>query len=205
MSTVYDTAAKALANDLRSNPETSQLLLEYWDKLNAGKFNAFHVACFGQVFRDIFSVEEAACFLTLYADIQDGKLIVCDLPIGAIPLKDAMVSENDATLKAGLLKITRQHEVSFDSRVWCGREDDDGYLSWFPSLSFNQFTGAEWLPIEQGASCVPLEIGGQSMSKTLVQLRTIGGLARWPYGFDTIRLFLNPQLTAGGCVQSYAV
>ena len=197
MATVYDTAARVVADEFRGNSETRKLLLDWWDKLNSGKLDNFHTACFGQAFRDFFSVEEAACCLALYSDVQAGKILICDLPIGAAPFRDAMVSENDAALKRGLLSVARRHGVTFDSSVWCGREDDDGFLSWSPALLFNQFTGAGWLSLEHSAGQLPLEVGQQSMSKTLSQLRLLGGLARWPYGYDTIRLFIHSDSLVG--------
>lgn len=196
--TVYDCAAERVVRDRMKDTAWAGVITEAIVKLNNGFWDSWYIDFFfqkGGWMNQSFTLEDAYVFSVLHTHLGMGDIVACDLRIGESPSADSEVDTNLAKLRKGLSNLTNSAGgvacPVFDVSLWCGLADEDGALSWSPYLEFHSFADGkphhtEWLTCDR---FVPIEVGSQASAKTLVQLSSLGALARWPYGSDTIRVF----------------
>jgi len=201
--TVYDQALRENTYRRMKDRAWAEVITETLVKLNSGFWESWYVDQFfqnGGWMNQSYSIEDAYAFSVLHARMSKGDILACDLCIGEFPGADRMVDANLEKLRRGLsdLRSTSAGVAApiFDIDLWCGLGDEDGSLSWSPYLEFQVFDDGQpshtkWITCEFPA---PIEVGSQAAGKTLVQLNSLGMLARWPYGSDTIRVFHTPCL-----------
>jgi len=207
--TIYEQALERNIKKYMRDRDWAALLIETVTKLNDGFWEQEYVDFFfqkGGWMDSAYTLQDAYAFCLLHHDLGAGNLVACDLHIGESPSADTQIEVNLCKLRKGLRDLVHTSESlpqpTFDVRLWCGTQDEDGALSAFPYLSFRRFLNGEpketfWLPVDN----VPLEVGSQSAAKTLIQLRSRGSLARWPYGSDTIRIFMGSDTWKPACRQ----
>ena len=203
--TVYDQALRENTYRRMKDKAWVQVITETLVKLNSGFWDSWYVDQFfqkGGWMNQSYTIEDAYAFAVLHARMCQGDILACDLHIGQSPSADRMVDTNLDKLRRGLsgLRSTAAGVAVplFDVDLWCGLSDQDGSLSWSPYLEFHVFEDGQpshtkWVACEYPA---PVEVGSQAAGKTLVQLNTLGMLARWPYGSDTVRVFYVPSRPA---------
>jgi len=200
--TVYDQALRQNAYQCMKDADWVSVINETVVKLNTGFWESWYVDQFfqkGGWMNGTYTIEDAYAFAVLHSRMCKGDILACDLCIGETPSADSQVSVNLEKLQRGLFDLQSTAagvaRPTFDVDLWCELADQDGSLSWSPYLEFHAFS--EGKPSHtQWVTCdypVPIEVGSQAPGKTLVQLNSIGMLARWPYGSDTMRIFYVPE------------
>jgi hypothetical protein len=209
MPTIHEQGAEHLFGRMLDHPGASRTLAETRRrlKLPAGHPRAFdqnYVAAIGQVFRtppSHWPMEQVAAFTAMHTKICAGE--VAQVQISAIglddgPSPDAHRDENAAKLAD--LPAPFQAEVD---RGQYGA-DSDGSLKWNAPIQVDAATGVVFLDACRGAAkqpvtivqtiadgWAPLEIGSTMPSRTLMHVIQEGVVARWPYGADSIWLFVH--------------
>lgn len=193
--TVYDQALRHQLKERMGDLEWVGILVDTLAKLNNGFWGAQYVDFFvqkgGWMNRE-YTLDDAFPFAMLHAALCGGSILVCDLCIGRQPYPDAQVQENLNALTDGLRGLTCPGvpEPTFEANIWGGTQGEDGYLKWSPYLEFACLEdGQESQKVWVSECSIPLEIGSQSAVKTYMQILDSGGVARWPYGSDTLRIF----------------
>lgn len=183
VTTFHGRATKEVVEELiRENPEWLYLLYEVREKVKKGFFPEDVVDALGQYFYSP-EIEEYHSFAQLWQHLWEGDLIATRVRVGKGPLKDKFVADNADAL-AGVTWVYWEVEVRN------GTGDDDGFINLKSPLVFVDFlTPQNQYVHEVDIVSFPLEIGYQTWSKTLINLRMLGRLARWPYGSEHVWLF----------------
>lgn len=196
--TVYDQALRRITGELLKDKAWADVLVEILQKLNNRFWAESYVDFFfqkGGWMNTLYTLEDAYAFGMMHSMLGSGKIAACDLKIRDTPSANALSDQNLEKMRRGLTNLVSTQpgvaDPTFDVDLWCGLNDEDGVLRWTPYLEFQVFADGKphhstWLPQPRR---VPIEVGSQAPGKTLVQLNTIGALARWPYGSDTMRIF----------------
>lgn len=142
-------------------------------------------------------MEQIAAFAHMHSDLMSGFVAQVQLTtFGATPEADA---ERLANAKA-LNELPRPFIAEVDLAQ--NGADQDGVLRWVEPIQMELSTGTAFYSPDRKAApvvkvitvppgSVPLEIGTTKASNTLFHCRLDRGVARWPYGHDRIRLFVN--------------
>lgn len=183
MTTLYGKVTKEHVEELiRENPEWLYILYETREKVKKGFFPQDIVDAFGQYFYGP-EIEEYHSFAQLWRHLCEGDLLATRVRVGRGPLKDEFVADNADAL-AGVTW------VYWEVEVWGGTADHDGFINLKSPLVFDDFLNPQKSYVhEVDGDSFPLEIGYQTWSKTLINLRMLGRLARWPYGSEYVWLF----------------
>lgn len=195
MNTIYQDAANQVVAKWLQDSEKARVLYETTSRLNSNFYDKHYVDFLlqnGNPRKRYYDTTDALPFCILHYHLQKGDIVVCDLPIYREPMSDDSYYENKKILEESLKQLVPVADtslpVTFNVDVWGGTQDADGILKWSPVLAFSRMNQQQaiWLPTTE----VSLEIGYQDGTKTLMQIRGQTGLARWPYGSKTVRVFV---------------
>ena len=169
-----------------------EVVRDYGRKLREAHWSREYVDAIGAV-RGWLSLEETAVFAQLHTKIYGGLVGMTRIETGVPPRPDREREVNAdalAALPAPFGATVDRHQVN---------EPRDGILTWDEPISISLATGirdddgitlAVHYMIPPGWA--PLEIGNTPPSRTWQHLIwEEGTLARWPYGHEWIRLFVN--------------
>lgn len=129
-----------------------------------------------------YDIYDAYAFAQCHAALRVGSVLHATVRVAAGPRADKQVSENNRMLK--------QLPAPFFAQFRGNNQDDDGFLAWHEPVLFHRMHAAgqdELTPIPP--STLPLEIGYTDASRTLLHFAQERGVARWPYGSDTLHLY----------------
>jgi len=193
VSTFHASAIEAVTRRIsEENTEYAGWLKIYFARLNAGFYGAAHVAKFVQRFRgqQAFTMEEAYAFMQCHGLLLSGDVLAAEVVVGFPPVADCETDAHNRAL-AGL-------PGPFYGKFWGGKDDEDGYIAWDEPVWLQKTVGhadgsqdATLVEIPPGR--VPLEIGTTLGSRSLAHLQGDRGLARWPYGSDSLWVFWNTK------------
>ncbi|MCL3994862.1 hypothetical protein [Streptomyces lavenduligriseus] len=164
--------------------------------LRDGKLDGRLVAVVGQQDRmNIWPAEQAAAYLRVHAGLMSGEFARVEIAVGAHPSADAERRKNGQ--KLAVLPQPFHAAVDQDQNF----ADADGQFWWSTPIKVEKSVGVSYYDhnsrypvltselVSEGA--VPLEVGVTKASRTLLHLMHGGGVARWPYGTDTVTLLIN--------------
>jgi len=127
-----------------------------------------------------YDIYDAYAFAQCHAALHMGKVLYRMIQVGAPPQPDNQVRENNRTLN--------QLPAPFHARFLASNQDDDGFLAWEEPVFFESIIESVG-PVEIVPGLLPLEVGYTDGSRTLLHFAQERGVARWPYGSDTIYLY----------------
>lgn len=205
--TVHDKGARLLLDDMLKEPERALLLVDIKRRasLPSGHplaFDSVYVDYVGQMWGPQstlakWPMEQQAAFAQIHAEICDGLISWVDISVDEKPSKDEHRHENQAKLS----DLPHPFVAEVDQQQNCA--DQDGELRWPEPIRLQKTIGIPFLSpcrlnVKEGINLhhreqpgsAALEIGYTKASRTLAHLREHGAVARWPYGSDTIRLFM---------------
>jgi len=174
-----------MARRLSEEPALAKTVAEVLKRLRNREFYdpSLVDAVFQKWERYPINFTDAYGFMLAYTNVMTGRWRIARVTVGAPPLGDKAKEENNIRLR-GL-------NPQFGAEFWGGAGDHDGTFWWHDHLHLDgrllideQFTDAP--PITAGPGQVMLEVGYQSVGKTLTLMRQGRGLARWPYDSDTL-------------------
>jgi hypothetical protein len=188
-----------------NDPDGPGVLHQARQGLRTGQWNEEYVAAIGQhptADPASWPQEQIAAFIEAHLLGIGGSVAEVLVGTGGEPLPDADRAGNQAILAT----LPRPFTAEVDMRQ--NNREGDGMLRWSEPIRVTLLTGlidrnadgTTWpLPVSflvPPGSAV-LEIGSTLPSRTWTHLvdRT-GRVARWPYGYDRIRLMLNLDLSS---------
>ena len=203
----HEVGARRLLDKMLNDPPWAWLFADTRKRASLPKghpsaFNPAYINFIGQMWGpyskfEKWPLEQQAAFVRVHAEICKGLISMVDIVVDQEPSKDKERHENQVKLSD--LPHPFEAEVSPDQ----SGGDCDGTLWWTEPIRAERLIGVPFLPpcrlgAKQGINIphwvepdfAPLEIGFTSASRTLLHLREQGAVARWPYGSNTIRLFL---------------
>lgn len=198
MSNFHEEMAASLLDQMLFSPSVASVLAETRLQLRSERIDQAYVMAIGQTQYSpaAWPAEQAAAFLRIHAGLTSGEFAQVVVGVGDTPQRD-----RDRTINQQRLK--RLHE-GFSARLNPDQNgaDADGHLWWTNEILADRSTGqadpgrsgrpspiVNAVPIPAGG--VPLEVGVSKPSRTLLHLLQHGGVARWPYGFDTVTILLG--------------
>ena len=189
---LLDTIRSSALDALLAHPEGSGVIRDYAKKLREGYWSREYVDAIGAGGRRL-SMEEIAVFARLHTMIFEGLVGMVLVEVGSSPGPDC---ERQANADA-LACLAHPFTATVDRHQF--NDPRDGILTWDEPISISLATRlradheimyAVHYAIPPGWA--PLEIGNSPPSRTLQHLvADEGTLARWPYGQEQIRLFVN--------------
>jgi hypothetical protein len=119
-----------------------------------------------------------------------GLLAVAWVPVGAAPGKDREQPVNQERLNA----IAPPFRAAF----FGGASDSDGTFEWHSPIELihQQGDGTE-IHLRYDPTSIPLEVGHVAPETVPWHIRYEGGVARWPYGSESIALLLTTRRYPG--------
>ncbi len=146
-----------------------------------------------QHYRGEVSLSDAYGFTVIWSRLAAGKILHVDIKVGHTPSPDRCVDFNQSKL--------RRLPHPFSASVWSDKEPGDGRLRWSEAIRLTRWETRDEDPEHdlyelemRAADSVALEIGTTSAPTTWYHIfMRGGGVARWPYGSDYIRLFLRNE------------
>lgn len=184
MTTLYGKVTQEIVEELiKEDAEWLPFLYDVREKVKSGFYSPDVVNALGQYFYSP-ELEEYYSFIQLWHHMFAGDLIAARVGVKKGPLKDKFMEANAAVLDA----VTW---VDWEAAVWGGTQDEDGFINLKSPLVFMSFNLPQmsYVHDENDIVSFPLEIGYQTWSKSVHYLRTVGRLARWPYGSEEVWLF----------------
>lgn len=141
--------------------------------------------------RHRYDIYDAYAFTQVHAQILTGKVAISLVKIGATPRGDKEVDYHNAVLADSPSHM-------FFGTFYGGLADQDGSFTWKSNVEFTvqRYDGAankvpKPRPISVAPRTVPLEVGYTKGSRTMLHLGAEHGLARWPYGSESITVFVT--------------
>lgn len=141
--------------------------------------------------------EQTFATMYVYAKILTGEVAIIKVRAADEPDFDEYREKNAEALR----DLPEPFMAELDMRQSMG--DEDGFFWWtesvvgsrtcWPSDDRNE---EQWVVVKPRR--VPLEVGVTKPSRTLLHLRSEGGVARWPYGTDWITVFVAPHGLSDG-------
>jgi hypothetical protein len=141
-------------------------------------------------------MEQVAAFAHVHAMVYGGSVAECRIGTRRGPLRDAERESNAAILT----ELPRPFRAAVSMRQ--NNAEHDGILAWDEPVWVTLAT--EIIDHRPDGTTAPffvtftippghavLEIGSSLPSRTLAHLTESGSVARWPYGWNRIRLFVN--------------
>lgn len=198
MSTVHEIAAQNLCEKVLAKPGGVSLITSFVQGLKEGRWSTPYIDAIGQSFRGsprTWDPAQIIAFMETHSRICRGAVAQCVIGIGKQPLRDNARIENQVIL------ADLPHPFTAVVPEAQGHGDPDGLLEWSEAIICDVTTGeVETLPGGQTRIATeqrilppgqaPLEIGTTLPSRTLLHMCD-GGVARWPYRSETVRLFVN--------------
>lgn len=198
MSSVHEDMAKALLDDFMGDPDGARALQVYVAGLKEERWEADYLeAIHRHHWRDHWPYDQIAAFAHMHSQIMSGDVAEVQLTtFGATPDADRERERNAVALAS----LPRPFVAEVDQDQNCA--DFDGMLRWVEPIRMELSTDIPFIapdgrtePVKMVITVkpgsVPLEIGTTKASNTLFHCRRDGGVARWPYGHDRIRLFVT--------------
>jgi hypothetical protein len=197
---LHEYMAEMTLERLEEDPEGPGILRAARRGLQEGHWNDEYVSAIGQhpLSRPpSWPLPQIAAFTEVHAMILSGSVAELLIPVGEKPRPDAN-REGNASVLARLPHPFRA-AVSMDQ----GNAEGDGTLAWDCPIPVSLSTGliarhddGSTHPLPVRFTIPPgnavLEIGSTQPSRTLAHLiYTSAGVARWPYGYQRIRLLVN--------------
>ncbi|MEA2206553.1 MAG: hypothetical protein QOE77_3329 [Blastocatellia bacterium] len=138
---------------------------------------------------------DAYAFSQVHAQILTGEVAIILVNVGATPRGDKEVDYHNAIL-------ADSPSYMFFGTFYGGLADQDGSFTWKSNVEFNvhRYDGAakkvrKPRPVSVAPRTVPLEVGYTKGSRTMLHLGEEHGLARWPYGSESITVFVTINFT----------
>lgn len=144
--------------------------------------------------RKRFDWYDAAALYEVALHLQAGLCVAACIDLGCCPQRDREQAVNQSKLDA----------IPDPFVAWCcgGSGDDDGRLEWRSKITIvHEMHDRERLVVAYPPSGVPLEIGYTEPETTVFHLVRDGGVARWPYGHESITLLLSTRASERHPVQ----
>lgn len=206
--TAIERVIKESVDDLCSrDSKYASALYECLQKLKSGFFDKFWTDVVFQKFamHDI-EIYEAYCFMRIWIDLHEGRLLTGILRVPGTPHSNQNISGNNKILK----NIAPPFKAIFEPK----RAGDDGFLEWTEEIHLKKiiadphdydgrFLKRQWMPIKPQR--IPLEVGTTSAQKTFACIYFPGGagvLARWPFEFNEIVILYLEERWRGANIDS---
>jgi hypothetical protein len=209
MTTLHEEAAATLLESLMKTKDGIKILAHHhrWLRELKEQGHQDYLDCIGQYHwkgsRDTDSAQLASCYAVHYRLISPYMTSQSAVETRETPHPDARRRENGAIL-------TNLHPP-YVAEVYQYQDDPsrgDGILRWTQPIRVLTSTDTSLIIERRTKTCrekdlildmmrtlppgqVPLEIGYTKASKTLFHLLHDGGVARWPYGQQEIRLWVT--------------
>ena len=210
--TVHETALETKVRSVMSGPD-AMIYVNYLQLMNQGFYPEIDFAFQNRLDRNAsYTLEEAYAWAQIHTQIAMGKIAICDLTIDETPSANALLEANKNKLANGLRGLESEYgdSVEFDCDVYCELADQDGWLKWSPYLVFgvseydvNSDSYVRKFVKLNGDMGLPVEIGTTSAARTLSHLGLSGGVVRWPYNSNVMRVFMRSDGSSG--LQRYRV
>jgi len=198
---VHEEAADVILDDLLSGPEGGQILRMFQRNLRAGDvYDPELVNAIGQErgHPTSWTAAQVATFGRIYVDVMGGRVAHVGIYVGGGPYADRARAKNAARLSAAASPFVATLDMEQNGHT------GDGWLRWTEPISLHKSTGLPYIepdgselplyiPTAVAPGSVPLEVGTSKASVTYWHLRLHGGVARWPYGSNWIRLLLDTK------------
>lgn len=203
-------------NSITQNPDWLECLADYMRKLKTGFFNGRLVDVVFQKWRtgESLTLGEVYAFASIHALINTGKIAVVTLNVHQTPYADKDIERNHQVLSTVLPAldciVSRDDNddaeddtaCKWNGGFWGGTQGEDGFIDWKGSAQFELFRNGKPAGFQHFPSGrVILEVGYTEAAKTLAQIRSNGGVARWPYDHEEITILkaVNPKAMQRGC------
>jgi hypothetical protein len=196
---LHKDAAEAELQTFLKDREGINALSVYTRRFQEGSWDQHYLDVVGQYDRreeGWDSLAQVTAFMLVHHLLMNGNVAEAEVGTrGKRPQSDACREGN----ASALARVPRPFAAEVDMEQYCGPQD--GVLSWTTPIEVAASTGVPYIAPGERPSpvqvkklippgSVPLEIGTTNASSTLWHLRHDGGVARWPYGHDTIRLWV---------------
>lgn len=175
-----DAARRALHELLTENTEWGAILAEYVQRIEEGFFEAEIVDAVFQEPEHGVSLYDAYCFANIHTMLREQTLCLLKLELGETAPRD----HKGDTINAVLQTMGSPFQASF----WGGTDDSDGILSWDSTLTFEN----SGQTVDVSPASIPLEVGYTKAATTWSHIQVTGGVARWPYGRESVFAFYRP-------------
>ena len=198
MPSVYESAAmRQFDENCEEDNHWLSLVANTSVKLRQRYYSREIVDALGQYFMSP-PLHEVLSFLQLWTHLHTGEVAAVRLNIGQSPFADSNIEANNAALQ----KIEMHSGIRCNAEFWGGLSDSDGFIQVGEPIELSTLSlEMPNVVIEHGGAdslSFPLEVGYQSWSKSLITLRQLGLLARWPYDSNDLWLFkMRDEVRAG--------
>jgi hypothetical protein len=189
MPSVYESAAMRLFDEnCEQDSQWLSIAADTSVKLRQRYYSREVVDALGQYFMSP-PLHEVFSFLQLWTHLHTGEVAAVRLYMGQTPFADSNIEANNAALQ----KIEKCSGIRCRAEFWGGLSDSDGFIQVEEPIELSTISlEIPNVTIEHGGAdslSFPLEVGYQAWSKSLVTLRQVGLLARWPYDSKDLWLF----------------
>jgi hypothetical protein len=172
---------------MAADPELGASVAKVLRDCRSGHITADFVDAVVQNWRGPLDLYDAFSIHEIIAYRAASHLVWGAVRLGTTPHPDHEVERNNRAL--------RNLPNAFSARFWGEKADCDGFVEWHESFPMGIWRrdGASFRehPIMVRPGRLPLEVGYTKASRTISHLRSsYGGVARWPYGSDTIWFLL---------------
>ena len=173
-------------------PGIAEAVVEFVDKLSSGFFDSEYRAAVFQHHNSRVDLYDAYGFLVIHTLLCTGRFGIAKIPLGLAPRSDKSVTANRKLLSS----LKPPFSATFYGEGGYGA---DGNLSWDKDIQMSYKTiGSGETVVKNEITCPPMEtefeVWLQRVEKTMLQLFQGGSLARWPYGYENIWLFVRRDL-----------
>lgn len=191
-STAVDQAIEEVVSRKLEDPAWAQILTDTLRKMNSGFWDRAYLNVFLQKHRFKYDLYDAYAVANLHAMINTGRIARIIIDIAEQPIADRHIDEMNAIL---------QNHMSppFAALFSGGNYDGDGNIEWTDEVvaqvsKVNDDHTAHFY-VRVPPRKISLEVGSTTGAKTLWQIQSERGLARWPYGSNeiTVMLLVDPS------------
>lgn len=189
--TCLDNSMARVMND----PDWLVCIADYMRRMRDGFYNTRFRDVVFQKWEgdDSVTFSDVYAFAMIHTWLNTGKVVMAAINMGQEPKADANIKDNHELLstRLPLLDCHGDDDISckWNGGFWGGTQGEDGFIEWTGEAVFERFqdgkpAGWQRFPSDR----LVLEVGTTAAAKTLAQLKTNGGVARWPYGRKEITL-----------------
>lgn len=188
---ISTTAIRRIVDEKMTDAEWAPLLGNYAKKIRDGFWPQDYLDFLVQKFDKFggYDIYDAYAFIRFHLLVSTGKLVGFNLGVGNTPCSDVQVGEMNSRL--GNLPFP------FSAIFWGEKADSDGELVWsVPIYTDNTSVNPDFgslRHVEIRSGKIPLEVGTTKGETSLLHILSEGGLARWPYGYNRIYVWLQPE------------
>ncbi len=174
--------------EMASDPDYVAGLHEVLQGLNSARTDppALHGVVSQPWGKKRFDWYDAAGMYEVALHLQAGLCVALRVDLGQRPGRDREEATNQAKLDT----------LPAPFNAWCasGNADDDGRLEWASEIGVaHEVDGGERIVVAYPPSGVPIEIGYTEPETTVFHLVRDGGVARWPYGHESMTVLLSTR------------